>query len=133
MNLLSERRVLAWRLGYLFACLGAIALLPTNFFLAFSLAVAVSCYLASSPMKLARQKREACVLLLGMPVFCLLLAYAGVWDELLSFSGVDFSDWTRSGLIREWLRGSISNFVWVSPLIGAGVAVGLTQLARDGI
>jgi hypothetical protein len=43
---------------------------------------------------------------------------------------MDFSAWTRQGLVTEWLRGSLANFKWLFPIAGAGAAIGVVELVQ---
>lgn len=132
MNVLGQRRW-AWRALYLVCCFLSAAILPTNFFLIFSVAVAVSVYLALAPERRPNHARAAYVVLLLGPALGLLVAYAAVWPELLRYSSLALSPWTRLGLMQNWLHATVSDFIWAAPLIGAGILVGLQQQLKAGV
>ena len=105
---------------YLGSCWAAVAVLPTNvyFLLIIGCSVALPMVFSKQPI---RSRRETAIILLAMPVLALLLAYAAIWRELMGFSGVRFSDWARTDLAIQWLRGSLANLLWLTPLAVAGM------------
>lgn len=128
----STRHARRWHAAYLAACLGSVAILPTNVYWLSVIAGAasLSLYYASGPAAPAKVWRTVALLLAGPPL-ALALAYAGIWGELVGFAGHDFSPWGRLDLVAEWLRASSANFRWLFPLTGAGLAVAIMGIAKS--
>jgi hypothetical protein len=59
-----------------------------------------------------------------------LLAYAGVWKELLRYSTIDWSTWTRSELFANWLLATTRAYLLLVPLAIGGFCAGCLRL-RD--
>ena len=133
INIQFGRRRGFWQTVYLVSCLASVALLPTNFFFAAALSVSAAICVALSAPNGIRSQVRTCALLLAAPFLCLVVAYGAIWDELMTFSKIGFSDWSRTNLATHWLHGSLSNFIWIAPAAGAGLAVGIHQLARDRV
>ena len=124
-NSFAARGARMWRLGYAFACFGAVALLPTNFYFSNLAAVALTAYHLACGTRIDRSTMRGYAVILIVPAISLILAYGSVWNELMSFRHVGFSNWNLTGLARDWLHGIWASFGWLSVLTGAGIAVGL--------
>ena len=113
-----------WRAGYIAATFVSVAILPTNFFFAFVVSVCVAIYLSLNHKNRGPHALAGFVILLAASPVCLVLAYSAIWSELVSYSAVGFSAWTRAALLENWLHASLSDFRWLAPLVGAGLLVG---------
>lgn len=122
------RRVWIW--PYFGSCVGAVAMLPTNVYLLGVIGVSAAAMLLADPP--SESKRERAFALVVMPALALLVAYGAIWRELLSYAGVDFSEWTHAGLLWEWLRGANSNLWPLIPLAGAGIALVISSMFAQG-
>lgn len=126
MNSLNSRPI-AWRIGYVLSCVAAIAMLPSNFFLALVVSAGVSLSFLLSPARRCAGARMGFAVLWAAP-FLGLLVYSAVWRDLWRYAGVNFSSWTRLGLAQNWLQSTLSDIVLLLPLIVAGALVALFQL-----
>jgi hypothetical protein len=118
-----------WLAGYAAAVLAAVAILPTNLF--FVEAIALSACIDATWRKHSDKRAAwAAAALLAIPVLCLIVSYAAVWNQLLHAGSLNLSAWRRPDLAWDWLHATLSDVWWITPLIGGGAAVALLELRR---
>lgn len=121
LSAVESRRPAWWLLGYMASSWAAAAILPTNFLFMAVISVAASVRLMRLSDRPAAKQRETIIILLAVPVLGLLVAYFAIFRELIGFSTVAFSSWTRRDLVADWMHGALSGYVWLAPLAGAGI------------
>jgi hypothetical protein len=125
-----------WPVMYALATLAFLLLLPSNLYL--SLLMAGSVIAAHWPGRRARVAYSPGVaaFLVIVPVAAFGVAYGHVWSELVSFSRISFSDWSREDLLQAWLAGSLYDSHWLPGAFGAACfawAAGFRGPAQRGV
>lgn len=107
-------------IGYAIAAVLAVAILPSNlwFCAAFALWGSALCWQDRTASPARRALRAA--LLLGAPVAGL-LAYAGVWPQLLSAAARSWGGWPYGLTAGHWVRATLASLPWLALLAVAGV------------
>ncbi|MEO8386705.1 MAG: hypothetical protein ABI583_15755 [Betaproteobacteria bacterium] len=125
INAVSSKK---WRVLYVFSSAAAVAILPSNLFLALILATALTAYhLVNTPHQIRDGKWGMLVLFAGP--CCGLLAYVFVWGNLVTAANIDWSGWNRNRLFGQWITATLVDFIWFLPIPAAGLGIAL-WLAR---
>lgn len=126
----DPRRV--WRGLYLAAAAIGVALLPSNLFLLLIVAGGFWAYHALKPAPRPAHFWRGLIWLAAAP-FAGLIAYVGIWRELLKASHESWGNWHGQALFGHWGFSTISDFTWLLPLLAVAVALLLWRiLRRDG-
>jgi hypothetical protein len=114
------------RVAYVASAMFAVALLPSNLFLGWLLAIAVTAYhLAQRDSRTRRHAIGYAILFLG-PLSGL-IAYAAIWRNVLEAANMDWSGWNRDLLFGQWAISSLAEFPALALLMLMGLALCLLR------